>query len=332
MKVAWILYGDLEQRTGGTIYDAQVIEGLRRAGDDVHVFSLRADGPVLGQSRRLARDLRELRADVVVGDELCFRELAIVFRVLRARKVLLVHHWTAWEEERPSVERRIARIWERATLAAADHVIATSETTRARLRGEEGARRPIEVVRPGADRLCVAPRADGAIGFLFLGSVTARKRVLPLVAAVPPAASLTVIGSLAREPGYVARVRAAAGPQVAFRGELSDDDVSTQLAAAGALVMPSSLEGYGIAATEALWAGVPVLAARAPGLVEALAPFADASLLFDDHTLAPTLRAFAETPTLRASLREGAESAKRRLPTWSQSVASFRASLRARMR
>lgn len=307
MKIAWVLYGDLDQRTGGTIYDAEIVAGLRRAGEDVRVVP-----PSLAQ-------LSAMDPDVIVGDELCFRELAWIFRRTRARKVLLVHHWTAWEEERSTVERGVARVWERAAMRAANLVIATSETTRMRLRRGENARGRIEVVRPGADRLKARPHVGGD-GLLFLGSVTARKRVLPLVQACTT--RLTVVGSLDREPAYVAQVRAAAGAHVVLRGELSDDEVADALARADALVMPSSLEGYGIAATEALWAGVPVLAARAPGLEEALSGFPDACVLFDD--VAAALRAF---PAQRDSLRTAAASARERLPTWSESVTCFRAVL-----
>ena len=73
MRIAWVLYGDLAQRTGGTIYDAEVVGGLRRAGDDVRVVSL--------PRARLARELRRIAPDVVVGDELCFCELALAFRL-----------------------------------------------------------------------------------------------------------------------------------------------------------------------------------------------------------------------------------------------------------
>jgi len=58
MRLAWVLDGDLAQRTGGTIYDREVVDGLRRAGDEVRVVSLPG---------RLLRELRAFRPDVVVG-------------------------------------------------------------------------------------------------------------------------------------------------------------------------------------------------------------------------------------------------------------------------
>ena len=329
MRVAWILYGDLDQRTGGTIYDAEVIDGLRRAGDDVRVIGLRQGASVLGQARRLVRQLAMLDADVVVGDELCFRELAIAFRFIESRRVLLVHHWTAWEPELGRFERAIAHARESAALSAADIVVTTSETTRARL-PRPGAR----VVRPGSDRLGARVGAGGG-GLVFLGSVTARKRVLPLVRAFAAGAAgrLAIIGSTTRDPAYVTRVReavegAGVADRVVLRGEVSDDDVAQALCDADALVMPSSLEGYGIAAAEALWAGVPVIAARTPGLEEALGPFGDASILVnDDDALIAALRAITHDAALRSSLASAARGARARLPTWRDCATAFRDAL-----
>ena len=73
VRIAWIVYGSLEQVSGGYIYDRLVVEQLRALGDSVTVVSLTP-----GQT-----ELPDLRAgfDVLVGDELCFRELVPLSRV-----------------------------------------------------------------------------------------------------------------------------------------------------------------------------------------------------------------------------------------------------------
>jgi glycosyltransferase involved in cell wall biosynthesis len=310
--IAWLLYGSLEQRTGGTIYDRIVIEGLRARGVTIEVFDPRFT------------PLRSyLRSSIIVGDELCHREIAFAFpRLPHARRVLLVHHLTCWEGAK-------TRVPEAKALRAADAVITTSEATRARLE-HEGYRRPIAVVRPGSDRLARAtpsPTTD-ATRFLFLGTVSERKRVRELVLAMPSGATLRVVGSMTRERRYAESVRAIASPAVAFLGELDEPALARELGDADALVMPSSLEGYGIAATEAIAAGVPVIAARMPGLEEALRPCPDAALFVDvDRDLARTLHAFAGDAALRERMREAAKRAK--LPTWSETIAEFHRQLTA---
>lgn len=321
--IAWLVYGSLEQRTGGTIYDRLVIDGLRERGAAIDVI----DPGRLGAAATVRR-LASTR--LVIGDELCFRELAFVFpRLAGARRVLLVHHLTCWEEERPPRERLCARAGEARALRASSVVVTTSQATRERLEreGHRGApERRIEVVRPGSDRLPVAgPAARGsATRFLFLGAVTARKRVRELVNALPPGAELRVVGSITREGGYADAVRALGGA-VTFLGEVDDPTVARELADADALVMPSSLEGYGIAATEAIAAGLPVIAARTPGLEEALAPCPDAALFVDvgpdSSALASALHGFSTDATLRARMRAAAATA--RLPSWADTVARF---------
>lgn len=337
MRIAWVLYGGLDQRTGGTIYDAEVVRGLGRSGEDVHVVSIDpADtGGALGER------LRALAPEVIVGDELCFRQLASAFRSLEregnpARRVLLVHHLTAWEGELAPGVRHALLDEEKQAVDASESLIATSHTTRARLVTELAPRAMIDVVWPGADRLARAPAAPrtGDVHFVFVGSVVARKRVLELVRAFACGAHergrLTLVGSTTRDDVYVREVRetiARLGPsaRVSMSGEVDEAGVSRALGDADVLVMPSSLEGYGIAATEAIHAGVPVIAARAQGLAEALASCPDAAVFADDEAaLASALTRFASDTSLRARMLAAAKDAAPRMPTWSRCASGVR--------
>lgn len=333
-KLAWILYGALEQRTGGTIYDRMVVSGLRALGDEVDVISLRRD---IRSASPIVRHLARTRPDAVIGDELCFRELAEIFaRCTFTRRILLVHHLSCWEDERVPSLRAKARRAEAIALRHADRVIATSETTRARLVHEGHRRSPIDVVLPGSDRLALATSPEKTIPalarrtFLFVGAILARKRVHALVRAIAavPDATLRLLGSRAHEPAYVREIDALVAAhrlegRVTFLGEVDEPTLAQELAAADALVMPSSLEGYGIAATEAIHAGLPVIATRGAGLAEALRPCAGAALLLDD--VADLAQAMRDAPL--EAMREAALRSRSAMPTWEQTIASFRRGL-----
>ena len=338
MRVAWVLYGSLDQRTGGTIYDAEVVRGLERAGDDVHVVSLET----VASGETLAARLRAIAPDVTVGDELCFRPLATAYRSLGTEgglRVLLVHHLTAWETELTPDLRRTLLAEERLAIDASDRVITTSRTTRQRLLSECAPQSDVDVVLPGADRLArgTPHRPTSEARFAFLGSVVPRKRALELVRAFARGAHengrLTLVGSTTRDDRYVTEVREAIaqlglGDRVAMVGEVDEAGVTRALAEADVLVMPSTLEGYGIAATEAIHAGVPVIAARAQGLDEALAPCPDAAMFADDEmALASALARFATDASLRAQMMAAARVAAPRMPTWSMCAEQFRAVL-----
>ncbi len=333
LRIAWIVYGALEQVSGGYIYDRLVVEQLRGLGDAVTVLSLDPAAP--------ASDVNLDGFDVVVADELCFRDLQRIFRAgVAPRRVLLVHHLSAWEHP-PGPERDALLQLERAVIAQADALVATSHVTADRLFAERLALR-VAVAEPGADRL---PRpltggqepSSALLRLLFVGNILPRKRVLPLVAALAGLphnnVELVLVGA---EPDaeYAAEVRrlvdaAGIARRVRFLGPLAEDGVAEQLSLADALVLPSALEGYGMVLSEALWASVPVIAARV-GAAEQLVGATSAGLLFDpddDATLGATLGAFVGDGELRARLRRAAWHAEATLPRWRDTALALRATL-----
>lgn len=357
MKIAWIVYGSLDQRTGGTIYDRIVVDGLRAAGDDVRVYSLEPPPAStalaipfgLAAGMRLGRALRRSRPDVIVGDELCFREVGTAFPFLRrtrTRRVLLVHHLTSWEEELPRHVRFFAERAEHVAIDASDRILTTSQTTRVRMLAElshahRGGVPEIDVVLPGADRLPLLPRVEhDDVRFLFLGAIAPRKRALPLVQAFARAtresaatSRLVLLGSTARDSAYARTVAQAidelglAG-RVTMAGEIAEEGVARALSESDALVMPSSLEGFGIAATEAIRAGVPVIAARTSGLEEALGACGDAvRFVADDDDLASALRSFSIDRGAREGMAAATALVRGTTQTWAGCVAAFRAAL-----
>jgi glycosyltransferase involved in cell wall biosynthesis len=330
-RVAWVVYGSLEQVTGGYIYDRLVVEQLGQLGDTVTVVSLTpgAEAPALS-----ANDF-----DVVVGDELCFRELLPLFqRAQGLRRVLLVHHLSAWEKP-PGAERDALLALEKAVIDAADVCVATSYVTADRLRDEGLCRRAV-VAEPGADRL---PRSltggqepsGSSLRLLFVGNLLRRKRVLELVQAfarLPIEHVELVLAGAELEPDYALEVRdavATAGvkKRVRFLGPLSAAGVSEELAIADALVLPSELEGYGMVLSEALWASVPFIAARV-GAAEKLVGQSGAGLVFEPGEafgLGAMLSAFVSDAGLRSRLRRAAWDAAETLPRWAGTALALRA-------
>jgi glycosyltransferase involved in cell wall biosynthesis len=335
-RIAWVVYGSLEQVSGGYIYDRLIVEQLRALGDSVTVISLTpgaADVPALSSAD----------FDVVVGDELCFRELLPLFQGSSGlRRVLLIHHLTAWEHA-PGAERDALLALEKAVIAAADACVATSHVTADRLFDERLARR-VMVAEPGADRLPRSPTggqepSGSRLRLMFLGNILRRKRVLELVEAfgrLPTLQTELALVGAELEPDYAAEVRNAIATgglasRVRFLGPLPAEGVTDQLAIADALVLPSTLEGYGMVLSEALWASVPVIAARV-GAAEKLISESGAGLLFevdDPAGLGATLGAFTSDAALRRRLRRAAWNAAEILPRWQDSALLLRAAFEA---
>jgi glycosyltransferase involved in cell wall biosynthesis len=339
VRLAWIIDGDIGQPTGGYIYDRLVVEGLRAHGDEVTVLGIDAAHLVSpSDGERLGTRTIDTRPDAVVGDALCIAQLGPAFEWLAGKvpRVLLVHHFMSWEVDRRG--RDALRVQERRAVMASDGLVVTSGATAARL-GAEYPRRAIDIAPPGADRL---PRysptrnADGGVELLFVGSLIARKGLPMLFDALErvadPRLSLHLVGDPGREPrharGLAARV--AMSPvlrtSVTAFGVVDDDVLARHMARAQALVLPSSLEGYGMVLAEALWAGLAVIAARQPARSAGLEGHG-AALVFDDQRgLVDALARLAGDAPLRQAMQQAAGAAV--LPRWHDGVQAFRAAVR----
>ncbi len=329
VRIAWVIYGALDQTTGGYIYDLEMVAGLGARGHDVDVVSLPQVGPVL------VRLIEQGAYDVCVGDELCFRDLGPLFESIRhgPRRLLLVHHLSRWgggNETDHAAEQR--------ALDAADVCVATSLATAERLVAE-GCRVAVDVVEPGADRIARTGgiplrRADGG-ALLFVGNLLEHKQVHTLIAAfdsaAAPDARLHIVGDERRDPAYAALLRAAVqkssrlSASVTFKGAIDNHALAGAIADAAALVLPSSLEGYGMVLTEAVAAGTPVICTTACP-ASALLEKSGAALVVPAGNvteLGRALAAFTNDAGLRATMKAAAMAFAPHLPKWSDAVTAF---------
>jgi glycosyltransferase involved in cell wall biosynthesis len=344
VRIAFVVDGALEQRTGGYLYDFLVTDGLRDRGDDVSIVSLPTGARHFRDAhRRVRAALARDDLDAVVIDELCHPRAtlaAIASRFERAsarpRLVTLVHHLAA--SERTGAARLGRLAVERSLLAASDHVIVTSATTRDVVVGLGVERRDVFVALPGCDRLGLAlapPAPRDEARFLFLGALTPRKdplAALDAFARIDGPARLRFVGPTDRDRALTLAVRRAAedlGRRVEIWGEVDDARVREALGESDVLLMPSRYEGFGIAAAEALAHGLLVIATRAGALPEVVREGEGGALIDADDP-----DAFARAAAKAASDRRWLEDQKARalahagsLPRWSETIASFGAAL-----
>ena len=148
---------------------------------------------------------------------------------------------------------------------------------------------------PGQEPQLAAARAEH---FLYVGDDEPRKNLALLLEAHARYRRLAGAGAL--ELVLAGRAQAC---QEGVRCEPAPE-LARLLGASAALVHPALHEGFGLTALEAMQAGVPVIAARAPGLTETCA---DAVLYVDPYDadgLARALAAVAGDARLRAELAE----------------------------
>ena len=148
-------------------------------------------------------------------------------------------------------------------LRLADHIFVASSFTRNTLADFPGPLAPIETIPYGFPP-AAAPKADtrpsdGPLRLLFVGSLSQRKGIANLFAAVEPlgdAVQLTLVGHPSGPPN--AALDAALRRHRWIPG-LAHHQVLELMRAHDVLVFPSLFEGFGLVITEAMSQGTPVI-------------------------------------------------------------------------
>jgi glycosyltransferase involved in cell wall biosynthesis len=319
--------------SGGNRYDREVCADLRDAGWSVTEIAAegpwpRPDAPA---QTFLARSLDALPHDALVlvdGLVASAARAVLVPRSGRLRLVVLVHMVFGGQVfGGGAVEERD----ESAVLAAARAVVTTSAWTRRRLleRYPLSAAR-VHVARPGTEPAQVSPRTPGGGRLVCVGTLSPLKGQDLLLEALGNLVGLpwrcTLVGPLDRAPGFVtslARRAAATGiaDRVRMPGTRTGAALRRSYEDADLLVVPSRAETYGMVVTEALAAGVPVLATAVGGVPEAVGRTASGvpGLLVPPDDSAALVAALARWLTdagLRCRLRGAALRRREALPDW----------------
>ena len=277
-----IVPGPLDQWTGGYVYDARMIAGLRDIGWGVEVRNLEGRFPEADDRAResLGTALAELpdRALVII-DGLAMGGLPEALHVHRdrLRMIALVHHPLADETgiDQGQAER-FARL-EREALSACSGVIATSGFTAARLREYGVPAERVRAVPPGVERAgpATGPGPGEPPRLLCVATVTPRKGHLVLVRALAGMAekrwSCVCVGSLSRAPEYATAVQnevrdTGLEDRIRFVGECDPRALDGHYHRSSVFVLPSYYEGYGMVLTEALVRGLPIVSTTGGGI------------------------------------------------------------------
>ena len=168
---------------------------------------------------------------------------------------------------------------------------------------------------------------------LAVGSVVSGKGYDLLIPALASVADLpwrlTIAGDCTREPETTkqlvrAIVEAGLHDKITILGAVPSEHVGQLYLASDLFVLPSRFESYGMALTEALAHGLPVVSATA-GAIPKTVPTGAGVLVQPDEVapLAYALRRLLENPSERRQLAANAYAAARALPTWAECAVRF---------
>jgi glycosyltransferase involved in cell wall biosynthesis len=326
------------QPTGGNIYDRRVCAGLAEAGWEVLVATVAAASPVPDSGARAELD-RILSAipdgEIALIDGLIASPTAaqLLPHAGRVSMTVLLHMPLA-----TALDRRhdaSAQRSEQVVLRAATSVVVTSEWTRQQVlsRYEIPSGR-VHVARPGVDRVA-APSRPVRGHLICVGVLGRHKGQDLLVEALAELGDLdwhcVLAGSLDRDPDFVEYLktriaRLGYDHRVRLTGVLTGPALSHAYTTADLLVAPSRAETYGMAVTEALAHGLPVIATAIGGLPEALGSTADGTrpgqliTPCDPAALAAALGNWLGDERLRHRLRAAAGKRRSTLRGWEQTT------------
>ncbi|MFF8833319.1 glycosyltransferase family 4 protein [Streptomyces sp. NPDC015131] len=344
--------------SGGNVYDRRVCRDLPGLGWRVHEHVVAGDWPRPGAAGReeLARVLAGA-ADgslfLLDGLVACAAPDVVVPEAERLRLAVLVHLPLADETGLGSERAAVLDAGERRTLRAAAAVVTTSHWAAGRLAAHHGLDPDrVHVAVPGADIGPLAPGSAPVAGtprdvprgtggdprLLCVASVTPRKGQHELVGALASVADLpwscSLVGGLEQDPAYVDRLRVlitryGLEERVHLAGPRSGPGLNAAYAGADLLVLASRAETYGMAATEALARGVPVLATAVGGLPEAVGRAPDGGVPGalvppdDPAALAAALRRWLAEPGERHRAKVAARRRRTALDGWESTARSL---------
>jgi glycosyltransferase involved in cell wall biosynthesis len=342
--IAFAVPGDLTTLTGGYVYDRRIIAELKRLGWPVTRLNVGEGYPWPSQAT-LAIAKARLQSvpdnDPIIIDGLAFGVLPDVALKLRERHplVALVHLPLALEFGLTAQQSALLRESERAALQSAARVIVTSDTTARHLIGHYGVSSELIVVAPpGVDRAPIARGSNnGTVQLLSIGAVVPGKGFDLLVRALATLAELPwrlwIVGDRSRDMRTVAALdddiaRFGLAERIKVFGSVGRCHLEQFFDGADLFVLASRYESYGMAYTEAIAHGLPVIGTTAGAIPDTIP--AEAGLLVppdDQDALASALRCLIERREERLKIAAGARRAISQLPNWIDAARAFARSL-----
>jgi glycosyltransferase involved in cell wall biosynthesis len=339
LRVAFVTVGNTGRKTGGYLYNARLISGLRERDFEVEEIVACGASPAEQRSAasRLCSAFDPSGYDAIVVDALARIVVAPHLDLWRTcRPVMALVH------ELPSVANGghdRGQGYEEPLLRA-DRLVAVSSHGRDALLSRGVQARRIHVVPPGFDGIPKGERShlrDDIVRVLCVAQWVPRKGILTLVEAWAlherPGAVLELVGETDADRGYEIRVRAAieASPcgSIIVSGRVDDATLGNGYASADIFVLPSRYEGYGTVYAEALAFGLPVIACNMGPVPELLGR--EAVVLIqpnDKYALSAALDLLLGDAALRARMSKAAYRRASSLPRWEDTVAGFEAILR----
>lgn len=332
-EAVFAIPGDMHRRTGGFIYEAQVLKSLNQIGCATAHLQLPDSfpDPTEVDMRTAIAALQAVppQQAIILDGFIAGGIDPASLDTIPARKIAMIHHPLGLETGLPEARAAFLLQNEAAALSKVDHVVVPSPHTAQVLVDQFAVpRAQITIAEPGFTQPVMTGKRSEPPVILSVGLLAERKGHDTLLDALAMITDLDwqarIIGKA--HDGEVAKSlsaqcdRLGLGARVAFLGELDETALNSQFGAAAIFALATRYEGYGMVFGEAMLRGLPIVSCHTGAVPDTVG---EAGLLapVDDATaFATALRQLLVDRPLYSKLAAASASQGARLPRWTDTA------------
>jgi len=327
---AFAIPGDATQKTGGYIYEYELLQALRRNGRAVKHIELGAGfpNPSADETAAAIAAMAALPPDMpLIIDGLVFGSIDTAgLRTIKAPIVAMIHHPLGLETGLAPSQSRFLLQREADNLQLADAVLVPSpHTARILMQQFDVPDQKVTIAPPGFRPADPIHKPLSPPLILSVGLLAERKGHDVLVAALGQIGDLDwqaqIVGKThdpAVEQALLRQVEELGlGDRVTLTGLLADDQVIERYRQATLFALATRYEGYGIVLGEAMLHGLPIVTCRTGAVPDTVAPGAGILVPVDDvDAFASALRSVLTDEPARQAMARVSSEAGRKLDSW----------------
>jgi hypothetical protein len=325
--------GDIDQKTGGYIYEKTLLHALRAQGRQVGHLQLPGSFPLAppADMAAAAAQLAAVPPDTpIILDGLVYGGIDTAgLATVRAPLVAMIHHPVGLETGLPRETAAHLLQREAANLARAARVVVPSPHTKRILVADFGVPADrIHIALPGFAAPDPLRKPLDPPLILSVGLIAARKGHDVLIDALGAITDLPwqaqIVGGT-HDPAVLADLRRRAAPlggRLTFRGRMQEGDLAALYRQASVFALATRYEGYGMVFGEALLHGLPIVTCAAGAVPETVPPGTGHLVPVDDApAFAAALRRLLTDDAHRARMAAASTAAGHALPRWADTAA-----------
>jgi glycosyltransferase involved in cell wall biosynthesis len=346
MRVGLIIYGSINTVTGGYIYDRKLVDYLRSQGVLVKIFS-QTPASFIGLirnnfSRKLIKEIIEFSPDVLLQDEMNFISLFLLNKKIKNIAnfpIISIVHLLYSSSNRSLFKFFIKKI-EKIYLKSVNGFIFNSFSTQASVINSIGENINSLVAHPGKNRIKFDTAKDQIslkcsrkeLMIIFIGNLIYGKGLHVLLEALSKIDinlwRLSVIGGLHFDLKYAQKIlkminNLKLGNNVKVLGLLDIENLKKELISHHVLAVPSYYESFGMVYSEAMGAGLPVIASKLGGTPEIVVDTINGFLVEpgDIERVRDSISKLIENRDLLVKMSLSSLSAYENMPSWDETMA-----------